>query len=61
VGNNEKIKMPVFSNMVCPGVKFAPRGQNSLLEDNFAPGGQVFPYRGEVKNGPLRYGNTSFS
>jgi hypothetical protein len=32
---------------------YASRGQNSLLEDNFAPGGSKFASKGEVKNGPL--------
>jgi hypothetical protein len=33
-----------------PGDNFTPRGQNSPLVDNFAPGVKFAP-RGEVKNG----------
>jgi hypothetical protein len=35
-----------------PGDNFIPRGQNSKLGDNFAPGSK-FALRGEVINGPL--------
>jgi hypothetical protein len=37
---------------------FTPRGQNSLLGDNFAPEDQSLPLGGEVKNGPQVFTTT---
>jgi hypothetical protein len=42
-------------NISPPGDNFTPRGQSSLLVDNFTHGGPSVPlgYRGEVYNGHL--------